>query len=1026
MKFMINIISFSIRRPAVIIFAALLICAMGIFAFQSSPRDVFPDLTAPSVAVITETGMMAPEETEVLVTLPVEMALAGLKGIRRTRSASMFGYSMVWADFDWGVDILKARQQVAEKLQTVTLPEVTVTPVITPEASVMGEIMSFGITSDSVSQAVLRDTGIRMVQREIQQIQGVSRVVTSGGLTGIFSVSIDPVKLEHHKVNWQEIRKALETARNTSAGFASRNHRQSMIRIFGKYQSEKEIMQIAIKREDGSFIPLSEIASIKRDVLLPTGQSRINGKVGVMFTVIRQPDVDTVELTRRIRKKIEEIRKRLPPGVILTGDLYNQAEFIKTSINNVTSSLKWGAALITIILFIFMLNWRTAFISITALPLSLFISFILMKYFSVSINTMSLGGLTLAIGVLIDDCIIGVENSWRRMNMAALLPEEERPGRASVIFEASREVLKGVFFANILIALVFIPVFFTGGMEGRLIAPLGFTYITANLSSLLISITLTPALSFLLLHPDRQEKHGESPVLRVLKRLYSPALRATVRYPLGPIAIVIIVIAGAATVMSKPGRRFLPEWNEGALNITVSVPSGLNLDESSRLATLAEKAILEVPGVISVAGKTGRAEKDEHAQSITGTEIEVALKSGSTKKTITEIREKLALIKGIKFQMGQPVSHRIDHMLSGARSALAVKITGDNLNTLKDLADQTAALMGTISGLTDVNIEPQTSTAQKHIRLKHFTLPEAGLGTGEAADFFEMALYGLKSGWIFTDGLYRDIYLQFKKSKHSSFEETFDNLRISTTGRGYIPVSEIAYYKNASGPEVIRRENGTRRILITASFSTSDTDGAVRRLQKAMDNQVKLPEGYSVHFGGQFESEKRASKAITISAVIITIAILVILIIAFGNWQKAAFMLLNVPFALAGGLFAMYLTKTPYSVPSLLGFITLFGITVRNGIILVSHWETLEKEESTGLFDTVVRGSLERLAPVLMTALTSLLALVPLIFYSTKTGNEIQAPMAIVIAGGLITSMLLTLLVFPSFYFHLSKRLHWH
>jgi CzcA family heavy metal efflux pump len=1029
MKYLENVIHFSIKRRFIVITLALLVSSYGYYNYKNMEVDVFPNLSAPSITIITETNKMAPEETETFVTLPIEKSLNGASKVRRTRSVSGYGYSIVWVDFQWGMDLNLARQIVIEKLQIARsqLPKNISQPVISPETSIMGEILTFGLVGTNVSGLELMDTAKRTIRRNLKQIPGVAQIFCSGGILGLWNVNVNPYKLIFYNISLNDVYKALkESGDNGSGGFWVKGSQESMIRVIGQLQNKQDIENIVVKVIKGVPITIRQISKVSLGHAQKRGDASINGKPGVVITIIKQPKANTLILTKKLDLALKDLKKSLPPNMEIKENLFNQAQFINRSISNVTKSLRDGAILIVIVLFLFMMDLKTTFISLTALPLSIFLAFSMMHFANISINTMTLGGLTLSIGVLIDDCIIGVENSWRRLKENKSLPLKKQISIFKVIFKASKEVLNSVVFANILIILVFVPIFFIGGMEGRLISPLGFAYMAANFASLLVSITVTPALTALLFAKGNFKTKGDSFLIKFLKKIYNPVIKFTLKHnPIFILVFCFLMIGTSIWMATTIGRRFLPQWNEGALNITALTLPGTSLNESNRLATKVELSLLSIPEVVSTARRTGRTELDEHAMDVSASEIEVKLKMKKRSKSgmLKEMREKLKKIQGIKTQIGQPLSHRIDHMLSGSRSSLAVKIVGQNLNELRRIAKDVSLVMATISGVVDIAVEPVVNLHQKHIKLKTYNMSQAGIRSNHVINFVETAIYGKKVSTVYNEGWKRDLILTVQKE--GSYNEVFEHLFINSPVLGQIPLTYIAKTEDVMGPNVILHENGLRRILVTANFSKSDTVGIVKKIKASINSQVYIPDGYYVIYGGQFESEKRATTALVWSILFIILTIGIILIIAFGSISKALLMLINLPFAFVGGVTALWYSHTPFSVASMLGFITLFGIATRNGLILVSHFTYLKLEKKLPLEKTVLTGSIERLSPILMTALTSVLALLPLVLSSNTTGNEIQSPMGIVILGGLFTSTILSLLVFPCFYYHMAKKFNW-
>ncbi|MGM0597496.1 MAG: efflux RND transporter permease subunit [Myxococcota bacterium] len=1029
MNWLLKILKISVYKKYPIIIMSVIVSLYGIFVYNKMEVDVFPNLTAPQVTIVTETKKMAPEETELLVTYPLERILNGGAGVRRIRSMSNYGYSIIWVDFKWNVKPNEARQVVMEKLQIAQgrLPENIKLPAMMPASNAMSEILTLGVQSSQHNLIELYDFSHRVIRQQIMQIPGISQVMIAGGRIGQWRVELDSQLLMARRISSGQVETALgKGGRNGSAGFWVKDSKEMMIRIYGQYRSRQEIENIVVATQKGIPIMVKDLGKVSLSWAPRRGGGGINGSEGTVITVIKQPQANTVSITRKIKQVLNRIEKNeLPAGMVLKKDLFNQNRFIKKAVSNVSHSMGYGALLIIIVLFVFMMNLRSALISIVALPLSILMAVIMLYFAGYEINTMTLGGITLALGVLIDDCIIGVENIWKRLRQNSKKDVQNQQPLRQIIFKGAKEVLRSVVFANILIIIVFIPIFFISGMEGKLMAPLGFAYISANFASLVVSITLTPALSSLLFTKLNFKKRDEGILLTWLKKLFAPIIKFSLNKPFslalfaGGILVFAILIA-----VSFP-RRFLPEWNEGALNVKVIALPGSSLTESEKLAAKVEKSLLAFPEVVSVSRKTGRTEEDVHGMDVFVSEMEVKLnhKGRGKDALIAAMRKKLKEVRGIKIQIGQPLSHRIDHMLSGSRTSLALKIKGKNLNVMRRLAQNLADLMQQIDGIVDVNVQPVINLPQHRIVPKPYALAQAGLYKENLTNFVSRALYGNKAGVFIDQGWRREITVSIKND-YTSFQQAFNNLRIHSPVYGFIPLSSVAETELYLGPNKIPHENSQRTLMVTANFSASDTVGTVKKLQKEIDSKIIFPPGYTLKFGGQFRSEQRAAKALILSSIVIAISIFLILMVAFGSLTKTLLMLSNLPFAMVGAIFALFLTNTPLSAASMLGFITLFGIAVRNGIILVSHYEYLENDPENNLSEReiIIQGTLEKLSPFVMTALTSILALVPMVLNRNSTGNEIQAPVAIVMMGGLISALILSLMLLPSFYYNIFKK----
>ncbi len=1035
MRMLERLIRMSVEARVAVVLLSGLVAVLGWWTARGMAVDVFPDLTAVTITVITETDRLAPEESELQVTRVLENTLVGAPRVRRTRSVSGYGFSVVWVEFAWGVPLQTARRIVSERLAVAAaeLPPGVEPPGITPETSVMGEIMTIGLVGEGQDPVALRDFAVREVRAALVRIPGVAQVFVTGGETGQWHVIADPDALESFGVGLDELQAALEAAgTNSSAGFRVEGPQESLVRILGQVREPADLEELVVAVRGGVPVTVGRVARVVPGHAVRRGDGSVNGRPGIVITVLRHPDGNTLELTGRIHAALDAVERRLPPGARLERHLFSQADFIRTAIDNVGRSLRDGAILLCLILLLFLLDWRALLVSLSSLPLSLLVAVLFLKAIGVEFNTMSLGGLTLAIGVLIDDAIIGVENAWRRFAQDRAPPDRERRPVAAVVFSATREILRSVVFANVLLVVVFVPIFFIGGMEGLLMAPLGWAFLAANVSSLVVFLTLGPALSTLLLGGLRHRNSAPGPkpegsaTSRMLRRGYLAVLRRTLPHAL-PLLVVLVVATGLAVwAVARQDRRFLPEWNEGALNITVIALPGTSLAESDALGREVERRLLTVPEVRSTSRRTGRTEQDEHAMDVNGSEIEVRLsRTGRGKDAIVrEIRRKLGDLLGVQVQVGQPLAHRIDHMLSGSRTTFVVRVVGEELWELRRLAKEVAAELGGILGVVDVTVEPVVEVRQEHLRLNRRELAEAGLTPARVIGFLETALHGTVVGTVHLPGpTRRDVLLTLEPAART-WNARIAGLNLLSPRSGPVPISRLASLEPAMGPNVILHENGRRRILVTANFSSSDTAALVARIRDRLDGAVSLPPGYRLEYGGQFEAEARATRSLLWILALVAAAILMILAVTFGSLWKAGLMLLNLPFALVGGQVALWLTNTPVSVASMLGFITLFGIAVRNGILLLDHFAHVARERPDApLAELVLQGSAERLAPILMTALTSMFALVPLVFSAGAPGNELQAPMGIVILGGLFSSTFLSLFVLPSFYLAIASRL---
>jgi CzcA family heavy metal efflux pump len=1019
----------SLRHRGLVIAGALLLTAVGLFEAGRMPLDVLPELSAPSVTVVTEASGMAPEEVERLVTVPLEQALNGLPGLRRIRSSSAIGISLIWVELDWDVAPLVARQAVAEKLATArsSLPP-GIEPAMAPASSIMGEIMFVGLTGDDKATGVqLRDGAEWLVRRRLLGVPGIAQVVPIGGDIKQVEIVLAPDRLMQHRIGVSEVLGVLEgMSESAPGGFFVAGTEEYLVRAVGKIGSLDELKGIVVGEREGVPIMLEDIADIRFGVAIRRGEAALDGKHGVVMKVQKQPQANTLEVTRRLDAALDDIAKTLPPGMSLYRKGFRQADFIRVALDNVMIVLRDGAILVAIVLALFLMSWRTTLISLLSLPLSLLAGILVLRYSGASINTMTLGGFAIAIGELVDDAIIDVENVYRRLRENTALAPEARRSVFDVVYEASREIRSSVVYATAIILLVFAPLFFLSGLEGRLLRPLGLAYVTSIGASLLVALTITPALCMLLLgrQGEGEGSHVEhdSFVARHLKRTYRPIVDATLRFPI-PIALASLVGAAAAIfAIAGFGRSFLPEFNEGSLNIAAATAPGTSLETSDEIVARLERFLLDHPAVTSVIRSTGRAERDEHALDVNFSELEVGLdlKKGEREQVLKEIREKAASIPGLSVAVGQPISHRIEHMVSGVRANLAVKVFGSDLDQLRTLAKQAEAVMKTIPGLVDVTVEQQTEIPQLIVRPKTTELAAFGKTPGELARFVEMAFVGRSvATWWEGERVY-DVVARLPDAYRSDLS-LLASTPVDVRGERYAELASIARIEKTTGPNLINRENVQRRIVVTANVTERDLRGAAREVQAKIAAGVKTPTGYHIALGGEFESEAAASSTILGLSIIAVIGMAGLLFMAFRSWRDAALVMVNLPLALVGGAVAVQLGGGIISIASLVGFITLFGIATRNGIMMIAHYRHLLTEERLPLHDAVVNGSVDRLIPILMTALTAGLALIPIVLATGEPGNEIQAPMAAVILGGLTSATLLNLVVVPTLFARFGK-----
>lgn len=1017
----------SLRNRLIALIAALGILVSGVIVTVNMPVDVFPDLTAPTVTILTESHGMAPEEVEKLVTFPIETVVNGASGVRRVRSNSIQGLSTVWVEFDWGVDIYIARQIVNEKLQIMrnTLPEGVDQPVLAPITSIMGEIMLVGLTADSTSPMELRTLADFTVARRIQSVPGVSQVLVYGGENQQYQVLVDPFKVAARDLTLNHVLKAVaESNINATGGLFVDKGQEYLIRGLGRVRHLDELKRTVITTRDRVPVLIQDVTEVTVGPAFKLGTGSINNEDGVMMVIAKQPEANTLKLTEQILSTLDNLRPSLPQDVIMHTEIFRQSDFIETAINNVIHALRDGAILVTIILFLFLVNVRTTVISVLAIPLSLVVSFLTLKAFGMSVNTMTLGGMAIAIGVLVDDAIIYVENVYRRVRENAGRPTEQQRPFMEVVGKASSEIRAPIAMATFIVIVVFIPLFFLSGVEGRMLKPLGFAYAISIMASLLVAVTVTPALSsYLLRNTGKLKHHGDSWLVRKLKRLYEPSLRYFLNHK-----GIIIIASGALVVIAIAilpffGRSFLPEFNEGTLNISVATVPGTSLDESHKLGKMVESILLSNDAVISTARRTGRTELDEHSLGSHAHELEVQidLTRKSKQDLQEELREEFLLVPGTNITIGQPISHRIDHMLSGTRAAIAVKLFGPDLYSLRRYAEQIKQEMEEVEGLVDLFVDQQTDVPQVRIQADRERMAMYGLRPADLDELIDVAFLGAKTSQIYEGDHRHDLVVRYAPEYRGDLASIRKTLIDVPTG-GTIPLEMVADIRVDRGPNYISRENVQRKIVVQANVADRDLRGAVEEIKAKVRSNIDLPQGYFVEYGGQFESEEEATRTVTLLSIVSIIAILVVLYLEFGNFRQAILVMVNLPLALIGGIVSIFFTEGIISIASLVGFITLFGIAVRNGILMVSHYNYLMEEEGKSLTEAVVQGSMERLSPILMTAMTTGLALVPLVLAADQPGSELQSPMAVVILGGLITATFLNLVVVPALFVKWGRR----
>jgi len=1022
-----SIILFSLRNRFFILLTAVVLVVWGLYTGSRMDVDVFPDLTAPTVVVMTDSHGMAAEEVERLVTFPIETAVNGATGVRRVRSASSQGFSFVWVEFDWGTDIFLARQIVSEKLITVSaeMPFGVSQPMLAPQSSVMGEIMFISVQADSTSMMDLRTLSDWVIKPMLLATSGVSQVTIVGGDYKQYQVLADPYLLKFYDVSLSELADICRNFSNNSTGSVLRQHgNEYVVRGIARSNDLEELGNSFIKSANGQPVRVRDVAEVIVGPALKMGHGSKNASPAVIISVSKQPNVNTLELTRRLEENIASVQQTLPPDVEIDTRIFRQADFIERSVRNVQNALIEGAIFVVVILFLFLGSFRTTIISLMAIPISLLGAVLVLNALGLNINTMSLGGMAIAIGSVVDDAIIDVENAFKRLRENYRKPAEEQKSKFVVVFETSKEIRSSILNATLIIIVAFIPLFFLSGMEGRMLRPLGIAYVVSLFVSLLVAMTLIPLLCKLLLTNDRYlSKHEKDRWLASkLKDYYQRSLQ----WALGHRRLVILSSLGlflvSMVIFTTLGRSFLPEFNEGSLTIGAVSQPGTSLEQSNEIGYLIEKELLSIPEVTGTARRTGRGELDEHSQSVNSAEIDVnyKLNGRSNESLVAEVREKLSDIPGIAFMVMQPLGHRIDHMLSGTSANIAIKIFGTDLGRMYNVGNQIAAAIGDIEGLVDVNVEQQVEVPQLQIRANREMLAHYGITIGQFNEFVEMAFSGERIGDIYEGQQRFDLVLKLNQDYTTSMDG-FRSALIDTHDGRKVPLDQVAEIVSATGPSSISRENVQRKVVVSANVAGRDLLGAVRDIQEEVSQHIVLPEGYRIEYGGQFESEARASQTLLLTSIMAVFIIFLLLYQEFRNLRLAGIILINLPLALIGGVFSIYFTSGILSIPAIIGFITLFGIATRNGILLVSRYQNLQ-DEGAELMDTVISGSVDRLNPILMTALTAALALIPLALQGHLSGNEIQSPMAKVILGGLLTSTLLNIYVVPVVYSLLAAK----
>ncbi|MHC1773999.1 MAG: efflux RND transporter permease subunit [Lentimicrobium sp.] len=1022
-----NIIKFSLNNKFFILLSAVILMIVGIRTASNMDVDVFPDLTAPTVVVMTDAHGMASEEVERLVTFPIETAMNGATDVRRVRSASSQGFSFVWVEFDWGTDIFKARQVVSEKLITVNsqMPLGIGQPALAPQSSIMGEMFFIGIQADSTSLMDIRTIADWNVKPMLLATGGVSQVTIIGGEYKQYQVLADPYKMKFYGVTMNELADVVKGISQNSTGGAVRQYgNEYVVRGIARTSDVDALGNSFIKSGNGKPIRVNDVAEVKIGSALKMGYASENAKPAVILAISKQPNANTVDLTKRIEANLVELKKSLPPDVKLDNKIFRQADFIETSVNNVKNALIEGAIFVVLILFLFLGSFRTTIISLLAIPVSLLGSVIVMKLLGININTMSLGGMAIAIGVLVDDAIIDVENVYKRLRMNRQLPVENRLSAFQVVFEASKEVRASIINATLIIIVAFLPLFFLSGMEGRMLIPLGIAFIVSLFISLVVAMTLTPLLCKMLLSDDKYLAKNEKDkwLTRKLTENYQKSLGWAMKHKQAVVFSSLGLFIISLVLYSTMGRSFLPEFNEGSLTLSVVCKPGTSLEESNRLGNLVETELLSIPEVASTARRTGRGELDEHSQTVNSAEVDVnfTLKDRSREEFMTDVRAKIAGIPGIAATVGQPLGHRIDHMISGTRANIAIKVFGTDLNRMFTMGNEIKNAIADVEGLVDVNVDQQVEIPQIQIRANRDMLAQYGITIEQFNEFIDLSFGGEKLSDIYEGQRRFDLVLRLNKD----YTETIDGIRsalIDTHDGKKVPLEQVAEIVSVSGPSAISRENVQRKVVVSANVAGRDIRSVVQDIQKNVNDRISFPEGYRVEYGGQFESEAKASRTLLITSILAILIIFLLLFQEFKNLKLAGVVLLNLPLALIGGVFSIYFTSGVLSIPAIIGFITLFGIATRNGILLISNYQRLQGQ-GYSLYETVTRGSSDRLNAILMTALTAALALIPLALRGDLSGNEIQSPMAKVILGGLLTSTFLNIYIVPIVYSSLFSR----
>jgi CzcA family heavy metal efflux pump len=1022
-----KILELSLKNRFMVLIATLALSLLGVYIVKSMEVDVFPDLTAPTVTILTESHGMEATEVERSVTYQIETGMNGASNVRRIRSSSAAGFSIVWVEFDWGTDIYRARQIVSEKIPSIKerLPNGIGDPTLAPVSSIMGEVMLLSVTSDTLTPIELRTISDRDIRPRIKAVNGIANVVVIGGEFKQYQILASPTKMDFYHVTLQELQVAAKKSNlSATGGFYSEFGNQYVIKGEGRVHSVDQIAGAFIKKNGDTPITIGDVAQVQIGGSDKIGDGSMNGSPAVILTITKQPQTNTIELTRNLDAAIEDLRASLPSNVKINNQIFRQGDFIDASVDNLQATLLEGAFFVVLILFIFLMNWRTTIISLLAIPISLIVSFIVLQALGYTINTMSLGGMAIAIGALVDDAIIDVENVFKRLRENIHKPVLERTTTLKVVLEASKEIRSSIIIATLIIIVSFIPLFFLGGMEGRLLQPLGIAFVTSVLTSLFVAITLTPVLCSYLLNSEKllKKQSNGTRVERFLQSIYGKTLKRFLRFPKLTIAGTVVIFVISLFFASTLGRSFLPEFNEGSLVISVVGPPSMSLEESNKIGVMTEEILLSMSEIDIVTRRTGRAELDEHALGTNTSEVDApfTLSGRSKEDFLKEVREKISVVPGVNITIGMPIAHRIDHMLSGTRANIAIKVFGDDLGDLFTTCNAIQTSIIDIDGVVDVAVEQQIEIPQIRIEPKRNLLPQYGLTVHDVTNFIDVAFAGEAVSEVLDGQRSYDMVVRYDTTARGGIDKMKRAL-IDLPNGTKIALGQVADIKSVSSPSTINRENVQRKVVVSANVEGRDLRGAVNEIKESIDANVNLPDGCRIEFGGQFESEEKASSLLFWASIMAVLLIYILLYLEFKDFKLSAIVLMNLPLALIGGIFIVYFTSGVVSIAATIGFISLFGIATRNGILLISRYQSLQ-ETGMSKMEIIMKGSVDRLNPILMTALTTALALIPLAIKGSEAGNEIQSPMAIVILGGLLTATFLNVFVVPCVYSLMKQK----